>query len=361
METENSALISPRPRTDHHVVEEGSDEESHLHSFDLESPNEGVGHGDTQFRSTSALEIMRETVRILRYNSNGFMAITALLICPVYGVFLSNVLVSKSLVKSLTIKLLLVAKASGFPLRHFIKQWLQSFVEMAVSLGSCFPLFITLSLLSKAAIVYSVDSTYSRKEFDASKFYVYICKIWKRLVSTYLWMCMVVVGCVTLSLVLLVTVWHTLMVLGVSFDLNLYATFALGTAFSIVFANAIVICNVAFVISVLEDVSGMEALIRSRHLIKGQSQVGLMLYLISNIGMAFIEWLFDHRVKVISYGDGSSRIWEGPLLVFMYSFVVLTDSMNSAVYYFSCRSYYLENLSSESNLVGETVTETEDN
>jgi hypothetical protein len=35
-------------------------------------------------------------------------------------------------------------------------------------------------------------------------------------------------------------------------------------------------------------------------------------------------------VKTLSYGDGSSRLWEGPLLVLMYSFVTLIDSMMSA-------------------------------
>ncbi|XP_035539421.1 uncharacterized protein LOC108986548 [Juglans regia] len=128
-----------------------------------------------------------------------------------------------------------------------------------------------------------------------------------------------------------------------------------GLVFSVIFANAIIICNIAIVISVLEDVSGPQAMLRSSVLIKGQTQVGLLIFLGSTIGMAFIEGLFEHRVKTLSYGDGSSRIWEGPLLVIMYSFMVLIDSMMSAVFYFSCRSSNVEALDGEGHSILETM------
>ncbi|KAL7222742.1 hypothetical protein ACSBR1_024444 [Camellia fascicularis] len=112
--------------------------------------------------------------------------------------------------------------------------------------------------------------------------------------------------------------------------------------FSVMFANAIIICNIAIVISVLEDVSGPQALLRSSLFIRGQTQVGLWIFLGSTIGLAFVEGLFEHRVKTLSYGDGSSRLWEGPILVLLYSLVVHIDSMMTAVFFFSCRSYSME-------------------
>jgi hypothetical protein len=56
---------------------------------------------------------------------------------------------------------------------------------------------------------------------------------------------------------------------------------------------------------------------------------------------------------VLSYGDGSSRLWEGPLLVLMYLFVTLIDSMMSAVFYFTCRSSNLDFLDAEGGSVEE--------
>ncbi|KAL8035486.1 hypothetical protein ABFX02_12G099800 [Erythranthe guttata] len=305
----------------------------------------------------SALEILRETVRILRYNSAGFMAIVAVLICPVSAVVLSNVLVNQSLSKWLSIRLLLIAKSSGLPLRPFVKHSCQKLSETVVSVTLSFPLFITLSLLSKAAVVYSVDCTYSRRKFDSSKLYVIVSKIWKRVVFTYLWVCLVVSGCVTLFLVLLIVVSSVFfLIMGFPSDLILYPAMVVGFLFSVVLANTIIICNIAVVISVLEDVSGPQALLRSSSLIKGQTQVGLLIFLGSTIGMAFVEGLFEHRVKTLSYGDGSSRIWEGPLLVVMYSFVVLIDSMMSAVFYFSCKSYRMESANEENEPVLEALT-----
>ncbi|XP_035542556.1 uncharacterized protein LOC108989446 [Juglans regia] len=352
MEIEVSSGTSSRNRLDH-LKKEGS-EETHLRNLELESSDDVPG-SNYQFRSMNALEILRESVRILRYNSSGFMIITALLISPVAAVLLSNVLVNRSIVKRLTVRLLLVAKSSGLPLRPFVKQSCQHFAEMIVSSVMCFPLYITLSLLSKAAVVYTVDCSYSRKKFDATKFYVIIAKIWRRLVSTYVWVCMLIVGCVTLFFVLLDVVCSAFAVIGFSPDLIVYAAMMAGLVFSVIFANAIIICNIAIVISVLEDVSGPQAMLRSSVLIKGQTQVGLLIFLGSTIGMAFIEGLFEHRVKTLSYGDGSSRIWEGPLLVIMYSFVVLIDSMMSAVFYFSCRSSNMEALDGEGHSILETM------
>lgn len=213
---------------------------------------------------------------------------------------------------------------------------------MAISSTVCFPLFITLLLMSKAAVVYSVDCTYARKMFDANKCYVIMTKIWKRIVFTYLWACSVMVGCLTLFLVFLVTVSSLLSLIGFPPGFNVYIAIIIGLFFSIFLANAIIICNIATVISVLEDVAGPQALMRSSILIRGQTQVGLLIFLGSTIGMSFVEGLFEHRVKTLSYGDGSSRIWEGPLLVLMYSFAVLIDIMMSTVFYFSCKSYSLE-------------------
>lgn len=287
----------------------------------------------------NALEILRETTWVLRANAPGFALIAALLICPVSALLLSDILVDQSVVKRVTVRLFLVARSSGLPLRPFVKHSCQRLAEMALSTVACFPLYVTLLLLSKAAIVYSVDCTYSRKGFDPLKFYAIVIKIWRRLLSTYLWACAVIVGCLTLFLVFLVAVCNLFSLLGFSPALIVYPAVVVGLVFSILFANAIMVCNVAVLISVLEEVSGPQALLRSGVLIRGQTQVGLLIFLGSTIGTALVEGLFEHRVKTLSsYGEGSSRMWEGSLWVVMHSFVVLFDSMMSAVFYFSCRS-----------------------
>lgn len=308
-----------------------------LDTFDDYGIPQIVG-SDQRFYSMNALEILRETVRILRFNSAGFVSIAAVLICPVSAIVLSNALVEKSVVRSLSVRLWMVARSSGLAMNPLIQQSCRRFAETVVSAVFYFPLFATLSLLSKSAIVYSVACTYAGKKVTSSNFLVVVLKIWRRVISTYMWVCMVIVGCLALFLVILVSVCSVFAVLGYPPEVVVYPAVVVAVVFSVVFAHIIIICNVAIVISVLEEVSGPQALLRSVFLIRGQTHVGLLIYLGSTIGMAFVEGLFQHRVKTLSYGDGSSRIWEGPLLVIMYSFVVLIDSMMSAVFYFTCRS-----------------------
>ncbi|KAI3763660.1 hypothetical protein L2E82_13654 [Cichorium intybus] len=112
--------------------------------------------------------------------------------------------------------------------------------------------------------------------------------------------------------------------------------------FLVFLAHTIIICDLSMVISVLEDVSGSQALLRSSVLIRGQTRIGLITFIGSTIGMVFVKGLFEHRVKSLSYRDGSSKFWEEPVMVLMYSFVVLIDFMMSTVFYISCRSYNLE-------------------
>ncbi|KAK8615534.1 hypothetical protein V6N13_017119 [Hibiscus sabdariffa] len=337
---EITSVTSPRMRSDH--LEKEGLKGTHGENFELESslcatdPNH-------RFHSTNALEILREAVRILRYNCSGFMIILALLICPLSAVLMSsNLLVGQYIVKSLTVRLMLVAETSGVPLRPSIKQSCQHFAEMTVSSVMCFPLLLPFALLSKAAVIYCVDCTYLKESADVSKFFVIIRKFWRRLLSTYLWMCMVIVGCVTTFAVFLVVACNVLSAIEFSPDVIVYAMIMMGLVFAIVFANAIVVCNVGIVVCVLEEVSGIHALVRAFVLIKGHTRVGMMIFLGSTIGSTFVTGLFDHRVKTLSYGDGSSRIWEGPLLVVMYSFVLLIDSMMTTVFYFSCRSHAVE-------------------
>uniref|UniRef100_J3MML5 Uncharacterized protein n=2 Tax=Oryza brachyantha TaxID=4533 RepID=J3MML5_ORYBR len=136
-------------------------------------------------------------------------------------------------------------------------------------------------------------------------------------------------------------------------DIVVCAGFVTVLAFSVAYAHTIIVCNLGGVISVLEDIAGVNALRRSVQLMRGQTHVGLLIFLGSTIGLAFVEGLFEHRVKTLSYGDGSSRLWEGPLLVLMYSFVMLIDSMMSVVFYFTCRSSNLEILDEEGGSVEE--------
>ncbi|XP_010939057.1 uncharacterized protein [Elaeis guineensis] len=301
----------------------------------------------------NALEILRETVRILRADPSTFMTILALLIFPVSTALLSNTLIDATAVGAVSRRLVFLAVTSGLPLTHFLKQMCHHLAGTVVSSAFCFPLLLTFLLLARASIVYSVACFYAGKKVVALEFFGTMRRIWRRLVFTYLWVCVSISGCLALFLALLVVVCNAFSGLGYPPEIVVYPALFTVLVFSMVYAHTIIVCNLASVISVLEDVLGPQALVRSVRLIKGQTQAGLLIFLGSTIGMAFVEGLFEHRVKTLSYGDGSSRLWEGPLLVLMYSFVVLADYMMSAVFYFTCRSSSMQVLNGDDHSLEE--------
>lgn len=301
-----------------------------------------------QFDSLTALEILRETVRILRFNSTAFLTVAAVFICPVSAIFLSNVFVNHFKVEKLALWFQLVAESIGLPKGHFARSGFHKLSESVLSFAFCFPFYITLLLFSKAIVVYSVALTYASKKLLVEFFFTMLRKIWKHLVLTYLWNCVTILGCIVISLLLVVVSVNAIIFLGVPSGWATYVVLGEGVIFSLLFAHAMIICNLATVVSILEDYYGVRAFFRSMFLIKERTQVGLWIFLGTCIATAFVEGLFDHRVKTLSYGDGSSRIWEGPLLVIMHSFVILIDAMMSCIFYFTCKGSTSEGFDSTS-------------
>ncbi|URE10142.1 hypothetical protein MUK42_24610 [Musa troglodytarum] len=220
-------------------------------------------------------------------------------------------------------RLALLAAASGLPLARPLLQFCRHLAATLLSAAACFPLLVRTS----------VACAYAGKKFRPADFFAAVRRTWRRLISTYLWVCASISACLAC---------RAFAALGYPPEIVVYPALLTVLAFSMAYAHTIITCNLASVISVLEEVSGPRALLRSVRLIRGQTQAGLLMFLGSTIGMAFVEGLFEHRVKTLSHGDGSSRLWEAPLLVLMYSFVVLIDSMMSAVFYFTCRSSVME-------------------
>ncbi|KAK9051015.1 hypothetical protein SSX86_027640 [Deinandra increscens subsp. villosa] len=309
----------------------------------LETPDSGnLLRSDHLFRHTGSLEILRETVRILRCNPTTFIAISALLIYPVSALHLLNRLIDQSVVRQIEQTLVFIVESSGLSSVPFVKQSCHKFAELTVSSIVSFPLYCTLLLVSKSAVVYSVECVYSRKKLVTFKFYAMTRKIWRRVISTYMLTCALLVGCLTLFLMVVICVSKLLCMIGFSPDSIACIAGITGLFFLVLFAHTVIVCDLCLVILMSEDVSGRQAMVRSSVLVKGQTRAGLMVFIGSTIGIAVVKGVLEHRVKSLSYGEGCLRIWERPVLVLVYSFVVLVDFMMSTVFFFSCKSYSLE-------------------
>lgn len=106
----------------------------------------------------------------------------------------------------------------------------------------------------------------------------------------------------------------------------------LGVAFCVAFAHVMVVGNLANVLSAVEsECYGFESLSKANSLIKGKRQTALVLALWSNMGLRLVECLFDFRM---CNGIG---LWEAPLLVSMYTSVLVFETLMNTVFYFACK------------------------
>uniref|UniRef100_A0A0E0EDY7 Uncharacterized protein n=1 Tax=Oryza meridionalis TaxID=40149 RepID=A0A0E0EDY7_9ORYZ len=315
----------------------------------------GGGGGVVRLPPMNALEILRETVRVLRADPHAFTSVLFFLLCPASGcLLLSAAALEGAAVLPLSRRLLVAAAASGLPLTHFVRQLAHHLAATLVASVVSFPATFTLLLAARAAVAYAVAAVYAGKPLLAgAELSILARRAWPRLAATYALACAAVIACLSSFLALLVTACSTLKSMLYPPDIVVCAGLLTVLAFSVAYAHTIIVCNLGGVIAVLEDIAGVSALRRSVQLMRGQTHVGLLIFLGSTIGLAFVEGLFEHRVKTLSYGDGSSRLWEGPLLVLMYSFVMLIDSMMSVVFYFTCRSSSMEILDDEGGLIEE--------
>eukprot|EP01018_Ginkgo_biloba_P024545 Gb_05407 [translate_table: standard] len=296
-----------------------------------------------------SLGIGNESLRILLQNSSFFASIAVLLISPASAaIILSHMLLDRVLVPKIAVQIQAFGYASGFSDAHFTKVIHHKLAENIASYIACFPFVVTFSLFAKAAVVHTVAYIYSGNKPSVQRLMEALPTIWKRLVVTYMWVCLIVLGSNALVLLLMSAYINLLSVLGFSSKWAFLAALGGGIVYSIVFAHAMIVCNLANIVSVMEDCYGIDAVLRAKFLIRGRTQIALLMALITNLSMAFVESLFHYRVMgrrsnpSVDHISSSSVVWEAPLLIFMYALVGLMDAVMSSVFYYTCKSSRLE-------------------
>ncbi|GAB4845426.1 hypothetical protein Ancab_038833 [Ancistrocladus abbreviatus] len=116
---------------------------------------------------------------------------------------------------------------------------------------------------------------------------------------------------------------------------------ALGAVFySILLANALVICNLASVISGVERTGGLMAILKACVLMRGRASTALALAVPLNLGLAAIEALFHYRIVRPYYHAErpfSVIVYEGIFIAYLCSIFVVFDVILSCIFYRSCK------------------------
>ena len=312
---------------------------------------------DGRLASMGALDVMRESVTLIRANSSTFMSMMMVLICPVSFLLLSRVYVLRHVTDIFTGALSQVASSAGF--LHYlslVETLYKSLSQALVSYMLAAPIVMTMWLLAKSSVVLVVASTLfdnKRKKMGPQPMFALVsagARAWKRALITYLWSCSIVLGFALVGSLMFLFAVAVLHALQFSADLIFLTELGFGILYSLVFAHLMVLGNFAITTSILEELCGFPALITSFHLLKGKIQVALSIFFISMVISGIVENLYQYRVMGIPPSNYAitteSRMWEGPLLVLMHSFLMLLDAVMGCVLYISCVS--------ETNLINES-------
>ncbi|KAF3953241.1 hypothetical protein ACB098_01G296700 [Castanea mollissima] len=275
----------------------------------------------------NAAHIFRESIRLVLLHSTHFHSISIFLFSPLpISLFISHFLIHQfPQMPASTIKF--THHLLGLPLSKLLSQ---NIVHILI----CFPSFITFSLLGRAATAQAVSDSYNRINLDRRRLLMRSGLAWIRLLHTSFCEFLVVFGLLGVLVAMLATIPKILFAWGIcSKMLGLWGVLGiLGVPFCVAFAHVTVVGNLARVLSVLEGESyGFESLLKAKSLMEGKRQTALVMALSSNMGLTLVERLFEFRMC-----SGIS-LWEAPLLVSMYSLVLVFDTVMNVVFYYACK------------------------
>lgn len=273
-------------------------------------------------------QIFRESIRVILLHPTQFHSISIFFFSPLsISLFISHFLVRYfPQIPSWSINI--TDHLLGHPLLKILSKTI-------IHLIICFPSFITFSLIGRAATIQAVSDNYNGISLDRRRLLTKSGMTWIKLLHTSFWEFFIVLGLFGALLISLATVPKLLFSMGLlsSRMLGFLCVLGfLGIPFCVVFAQLMVVGNLAKVLSVLEgECYGLESLLKANNLIKGRRQTALIMTLLSNMSLRLVEFLFEFRIcRDIS-------IWEAPLLVSMYSSVLVFDSVMNVVFYYACK------------------------
>ncbi|PWA34015.1 hypothetical protein CTI12_AA623110 [Artemisia annua] len=285
--------------------------------------------------------IFKESFKIIISWRKIFSQITITLILPLTFVFLGHLEISNLLFRGI--------KHTEYE-KDVTRRGTKKYTNLSDTLSSewntfflfkvgYFTIFLILSLLSTAAIVYTIASVYTGRELTFKRVMSVVPKVWKRLIVTFL--CMFTAFFIYISLTLLVMAMFEFLVpypFGTIFAIITFIIFVMG------FVYMTVIWQLASVVSVLESSYGFKAMTKSMDLIKGNRAVSISISLILNVPFILVQVLFESMVVHGSSIEAWRRVGFGVLcsllllISFLYGLVIQT------MIYLVCKSYHHENI-----------------
>ncbi|XP_039020782.1 uncharacterized protein LOC120152670 [Hibiscus syriacus] len=205
-------------------------------------------------------------------------------------------------------------------------------------------LYLIFSLLSTAAVVYTIACIYTARELTFGKVMSVVPRVWKRLMVTFL--CTIATMFVYHVATIFILVSCGLLLMQTDY---VDAVLALVLLFYFVgFLYMTIIWQLASVVSVLEEAYGFQAMMKSKSLIKGKLWVATAIFVKLIVSFFIIQTAFQTLVVDGSIQGMGKRVVYAILCFLLLSKMILFGLVVQTVIYFVCKSYHHENIDKSS-------------
>ncbi|GMI76799.1 hypothetical protein like AT5G61340 [Hibiscus trionum] len=292
--------------------------------------------------SPTIRNLMRRSIFTFLQNYHLFTLIPALLAFPYsLSLLLSQIFVPpSSLLQSIHARLDALFQASAFP-------YSSHFFTLKLSQTICFSVFalpFTLSffLIAKACVIQLCFRHGRTSNSNNPCLFSSVLSLYKPLLETQICNFLLIIAANATAFSLLFFGFNLMDGLGFSSPNWLLLMSAFGAVFySLAVANAFIISNFALVSSGMDKSGGYLSILKACVVIKGRSSTALSLALPLNLTLAAIEALFHHRV--VRAFESADFAWfpmasEGILIAYLYSMVLVLDTVVSCLFFDSCRT-----------------------
>ncbi|XP_044474957.1 uncharacterized protein LOC123202870 [Mangifera indica] len=291
--------------------------------------------------------ICKEAYKLIFRWRKIFSQITLSLILPLSFIVLAHMEISNLLKrKIIRTEIQLIETQAGTSRYNKLSQVISSeIMYFRLFQAAYFTFSLILSLLSTAAVVYTVASIYTGKEVSFKKVLSVVPKVWKRLMVTF------ICSFVALFLYFIFLVTDFAVIAAILWWVsNGDASFVMPILWVVIILWLVglfyltIIWDLASVVSVLEDSCGFAAMMKSRALIKGKMVVTSLIFFLLIVSLSIIQFVF--QLMVVHGGRVAmvSRISYGILCFLLLFMLIVLRLVIQTVIYFVCKSYHHENI-----------------
>ncbi|BBM97838.1 hypothetical protein MPTK1_1g08740 [Marchantia polymorpha subsp. ruderalis] len=282
--------------------------------------------------------VIKEAFKLMRSYGRLLASLTATLVLPLCFVMLAHHLLSDPLMDTLKRQQDRVVTMEGTAAGDKLKATMDRETVVLLVMGILYVLFVlAFSLLSFAAIVYSVACIYTGKGVSYSKVLSVVPKVWKRLMITLLWSYLIMFAYQLSG----IAVFVVLIILFSSLSILVPVLFLTAAVFLVILVYIVMIWDMASVVSVLEKSFGLGALKKSVQVLKGKRLTASCLVVLFWVPNFVISSLFQSQV-VHSSGSLWGRVFYAALLVSLFSALWMMSVVVKSVLYFVCKAYHHE-------------------